>query len=1183
MSFERVPDSEPIPGYRLIEPLGSGGFGEVWKCEAPGGIFKAIKFVYGNLNSLDAEGVRAEQELHALQRIKEVRHPFVLSTERMDIVAGELVIVMELADKSLHDAYQECQAAGQIGIARDVLLRYVRDAAEALDHMIEKHNLLHLDIKPRNLFLISDRVKVADFGLVKHLERTGGSGLLGGVTPLYAPPETISGKVSSSSDQYSLAIVYMELLTGQRPFTGKNARQLAMQHLNDEPELRALPETERPIVARALSKDPEKRYPNCLSFVRALYTARVPARAEPVPSATAAGFRPKTMADTMDDMLLVQEPEAELGPAAEASPPPPKAAGAEEYEVSQLGITMAQPQTGALRPTLLIGVGAFGRRALMELRCRFLDRFHDLAKLPLVRFLYVDSDAEAVRSATRGAPEVALSTGAVYHLPLQPVGNYRRRMLDHLNEWLPREKLYSIPRSLQTQGSRALARLAFADNHLRFVSRLKREVQTACHPDAVYASVSQTSLALRSSVPRVYVIAAAGGGGSGFLLDLGFELRRLLKQLRFPEAEVITALLCGAPSDPATPKLEQANIYATLTELNHFNDPGSQFATQYGPDGARITEQGQPYTCTYLMSLPNRNPEALRDCIAHLGSYIFHDVTTPLGLRLDRSRNARRSEGATAFRSFGTYAVWFPRGLFLRLAARHLCGKLLDKWQLSGDPSAPNAVETACTAAVNDPDLNVDAIAGRIDERTRLGNEGGPGPALAAFLARLEEQAQQQAALDDSASWARQALIRLQEFMGSGPSAGEESGWRKSRLGRAMTTATQALAQEWDAKLAKVAFDLMGHHGRRLAAAEAALRRFIQFCEQATAGSQTKMEQQERRCAQAWQQVGSAVEGCLSGASGFSLFGNKARRVLRAFLDAVVAFARQRVAEETTAAGVQFFARLRGGLEDRLRELSFCRQRLRNLQEGLEASPDEAEAITTGHFGLDVTPGATTPVPSTEAYWDMIRQSDTVRVVLPDGETDLERGATRFVEQLTRENIRHLDQAIQERVLTPLGGLHHICTGSGDLLRSVVGPLIEGAAEALAELLPATDVAQVEFSAAAADKVDIRDRTLSHFANAAPMVAAKDDANQQAYLLLPASDAGKELGDLAKDAVPTMHLVRVGGQWDLMFCREQGYLNQEDLLRLLNHCRPAYRELSAVPGLSPHARFDITDWVPIDP
>jgi serine/threonine protein kinase len=286
---------EPIPGYRLLELVGKGGFGEVWKCEAPGGLFKAIKFIHGPEHSLEAGGLRAVMELQSLQHVRTIRHPFLLSIERVEVIDGRLVIVMELADRSLHDRLADCRAAGQPGVPRDELLAYLREAAEALDVLNLEYGLQHLDVKPRNLLLVGRHVKVADFGMVNSLAdlRAGApsANAVRGAAPLYASPETFDGRITLSSDQYSLAISYAELLTGEVPFQGTNFYQLALLHAETEPDLGRLPEFDRAAVRRALAKDPQHRFPSCTAFVQAL-TASPPsaerraARVEP-PSASA--------------------------------------------------------------------------------------------------------------------------------------------------------------------------------------------------------------------------------------------------------------------------------------------------------------------------------------------------------------------------------------------------------------------------------------------------------------------------------------------------------------------------------------------------------------------------------------------------------------------------------------------------------------------------------------------------------------------------------------------------------------------------------------------------------------------------------------------------------------------------------------------------------------------------------
>ena len=419
--------SEPIPGYRLLDRLGSGGFGEVWRAEAPGGIYKAIKFIFGDLRSPDNDLIRyAEQELKALKRVKQVRHPYLLALDRFDIVDGRLMIVMELADCNLWDRFRECRDRGLPGIPRDELLVYMAETAEVLDLMNDQFALQHLDIKPQNLFLLHNHVKVADFGQVKDLQGVMAS-VTGGITPVYAAPETFDGIVSRFCDQYSLACVYQELLTGERPFDGTSMSQLLMQHIQLPPQLDPSPPCDRPALLRALAKKPEERWPNVSSFVRALREAgeSLSRTARPTFVSIEAGQPQLSEVEPADAEATV--PHRGLGPLALETP---WRRSMDETDSHEALITPAPPELtgpGPLRPTLVIGIGQTGLRVLQRLRFDVTERYGPTESTPILRTLFIDTDHDTLEDAGRSRPQerlAALSAGEIYQANLNRAGHY---------------------------------------------------------------------------------------------------------------------------------------------------------------------------------------------------------------------------------------------------------------------------------------------------------------------------------------------------------------------------------------------------------------------------------------------------------------------------------------------------------------------------------------------------------------------------------------------------------------------------------------------------------------------------------------------------------------------------------------------------------------------------------------
>jgi formylglycine-generating enzyme required for sulfatase activity len=259
-SVEFKPGARPVPDYELVQRLGRGGFGEVWKAIGPGSVAVALKFI-----RLDDKAGAVEQR--SLDLIRNIRHPNLLALFGSWQRDGFLILALELGEGTLLDRLKQAQAAGTEGIPPGELLDHMRDAARGLDYL-NGRGIQHRDVKPHNFLLVGDGVKVADFGLAKLLQHTLTSNT-GSLTPAYAAPEFFNGQTSNLSDQYSLAVTYCQLRGGRLPFEG-SATELMMGHVIREPDLTMLPESERPAVAKALSKKPPERWPNCRAFVEAL-------------------------------------------------------------------------------------------------------------------------------------------------------------------------------------------------------------------------------------------------------------------------------------------------------------------------------------------------------------------------------------------------------------------------------------------------------------------------------------------------------------------------------------------------------------------------------------------------------------------------------------------------------------------------------------------------------------------------------------------------------------------------------------------------------------------------------------------------------------------------------------------------------------------------------------------------
>lgn len=255
----------PLAGFYFLECKTQNPLVEMWKAHTADGVLKTVKLISG----LAYQRVVSAKELEQATHLKFIKHPRLVPIEQLATDQGRLVIVEPYSETSLRDRFRDFTLQGKPGLPREDLIEHLAAMAEALDYLDRQEGLHHLSLSPSCMVFIDETLRLSDYGLVELAWLPAGQPLDQN-SMRYAAPEVFDNHFTGASDQYSLALIYCELLTGRLPHRGNMVKQMRASRIRGQLDLDLIPAHDVDAVRHALERDPAQRFPSNTAFVEAL-------------------------------------------------------------------------------------------------------------------------------------------------------------------------------------------------------------------------------------------------------------------------------------------------------------------------------------------------------------------------------------------------------------------------------------------------------------------------------------------------------------------------------------------------------------------------------------------------------------------------------------------------------------------------------------------------------------------------------------------------------------------------------------------------------------------------------------------------------------------------------------------------------------------------------------------------